>query len=75
MDFLRIDPIKALFWSAVLNGVAAVPLLVAIVWLASNRKVMGRWRSSAAARAWGWGTVGLMTAATFGMFYFFVRGA
>lgn len=75
MDFLRIDPIKALFWSAVLNGVAAVPLLVAIVWLASNRKVMGRWRSSTAARAWGWGTVGLMTAATFGMFYFFVRGA
>jgi NRAMP (natural resistance-associated macrophage protein)-like metal ion transporter len=75
MDLLHVDPIKALFWSAVLNGITAVPLLVAIVWLASNRKIMGRWRSSLAARTWGWGTVGLMAAATFGMFYFMLRGA
>ena len=40
MDVLRIDPIKALFWSAVLNGVAAVPLIAVIVWLASDHKTM-----------------------------------
>ncbi|HEY1726821.1 MAG TPA: Nramp family divalent metal transporter [Candidatus Baltobacteraceae bacterium] len=74
IDLLRVDPIKALFWSAVLNGVAAVPLLAVIVWLASNKKIMGKWRSSVVARAWGWGTVVLMTGACAGMFYFIARG-
>jgi Mn2+/Fe2+ NRAMP family transporter len=74
IDLLRIDPIKALFWSAVLNGVAAVPLLAAIVWLASDKRVMGQWRSSLVARVWGWATVVLMTCASAGMFYFMARG-
>jgi len=64
MNLLRIDAIKALFWSAVLNGVAAVPLIAVIVWLASNDKVMGEWKSSVLARVWGWGTVVLMGGAT-----------
>ena len=54
MNLLRIDAIKALFWSAVLNGVAAVPLIAVIVWIAANRKIMGSWTSSLLARAWGW---------------------
>ncbi len=74
MNLLRIDAIKALFWCAVLNGVAAVPLIAVIVWLASSPKIMGEWRSSALARAWGWATVALMSAATVGMFYFMARG-
>ncbi|MBV9718737.1 MAG: divalent metal cation transporter [Candidatus Eremiobacteraeota bacterium] len=73
MNLLRIDAIKALFWSAVLNGVAAIPLIGVIVWLASNRALMGEWRSSALARAWGWGTFALMGGATVGMFYFMVH--
>jgi Mn2+/Fe2+ NRAMP family transporter len=75
MNLLRIDAIKALFWCAVLNGVAAVPLIAVIVWLASNAKIMGEWKSSLAARAWGWATVVLMGAATAGMFYFIARGS
>ncbi len=75
MDLLGIDAIKALFWSAVLNGVAAVPLLAVIVWLASNRKIMGQWHSSPLAKAWGWATVALMGAATVGMFYFMAEGS
>jgi len=74
MNLLRIDAIKALFWSAVLNGVTAVPLIVAIVYLASNSTIMGEWRSSPLARAWGWATATLMGAATAGMFYFMSRG-
>jgi NRAMP (natural resistance-associated macrophage protein)-like metal ion transporter len=74
MNLLRIDAIQALFWAAVLNGVAAVPLIAVIVWLASNRRIMGDWRSSALARAWGWATFGLMGGATAGMFYFMARG-
>lgn len=70
MNVIRIDPIKALFWSAVLNGVAAVPLLYAVVHLASSVKVMGRWRSSLTARLWGWATFALMAAAAVLMFVF-----
>jgi len=75
MDLLRIDPIKALFWSAVLNGVAAVPLIAVIVWLASDRKIMKQWSSSRVAVGWGWAAVALMGAAAAGMFYFMATGA
>ena len=75
MNLLRIDAIKALFWCAVLNGVAAVPLIGVIVYLASDRSLMGHWRSSLLARVWGWGTAALMGAATIGMFYFMARGS
>jgi NRAMP (natural resistance-associated macrophage protein)-like metal ion transporter len=73
MNLLRIDAIKALFWSAVLNGITAVPLIAAIVYLASNANIMGDWRSSPLARAWGWATFALMGAATLGMFYFSIK--
>ena len=74
MGFLRIDPIGALFWSAVINGVVAVPLLAVIVVLASDRQIMGRWVSSTAARIWGWGTVAAMALAAIGMFAFWGKG-
>ena len=74
MNLLRVDAIKALFWSAVLNGIAAVPLIAVIVWLASDQRIMGQWRSSALARVWGWATFALMGGATAGMFYFMARG-
>jgi Mn2+/Fe2+ NRAMP family transporter len=70
IGFLQIHPIPALFWSAVINGVVAVPLLAAIVFLASDRRVMGRWVSSTLARAWGWGTVVAMGVAAVAMFVF-----
>ena len=70
MGLLNIDPIGALFWCAVINGVVAVPILIVIVMLASNRRVMGNWTSSLVARIWGWMTVGAMTAAAVGMFAF-----
>jgi Mn2+/Fe2+ NRAMP family transporter len=75
MNLLRIDAIKALFWSAVLNGVAAVPLIVVIVWFASSRSLMGDWRSSLVARVWGWATAALMGAGAVAMFYFMAKGA
>ncbi|MBV8223252.1 MAG: divalent metal cation transporter, partial [Candidatus Eremiobacteraeota bacterium] len=74
MNLLRVNAIKALFWSAILNGIAAVPLIAVIVWLASNSQIMGKWKSSAIARAWGWATFALMGGATAGMFYFIAKG-
>jgi Mn2+/Fe2+ NRAMP family transporter len=41
LDFLSLDPIKALFYSAVINGVIAVPIMVMLVLLAANRKALG----------------------------------
>ena len=40
MDFVGINPVKALFWTAVINGVLAPFLLVGILIAASNRKLM-----------------------------------
>jgi len=70
MNIAGVDPIKALFWSAVFNGVAAVPLVFAIVTIANNRAVMGRWTSSPLATFWGWFTVVLMALAAIAMFVF-----
>jgi NRAMP (natural resistance-associated macrophage protein)-like metal ion transporter len=75
MDLLRIDPIKALVWCAILNGIAAVPLLAVIVYIASDAKLMGQWRSSLLARAWGWAAVALMGLAVIGMLYFTAKGS
>jgi Mn2+/Fe2+ NRAMP family transporter len=41
MNFTPVDPIKALYWSAVINGIVAVPLMAVMMWLAAAPKVMG----------------------------------
>jgi len=58
-----VNPMRALFWSAVINGVVAVPLLVVVILLVSNRKVMGDFTARAPIRWLGWATVALMAAA------------
>ncbi|WP_343727757.1 divalent metal cation transporter [Burkholderia seminalis] len=58
-----IDPIRALYWSAVLNGVAAVPMLVLVMLLARQRDAAGQTGSGPAAQAFGWLAVALMAAA------------
>ncbi len=42
LNLTPIDPIKALYWSAVINGVAAVPMMIVIMFMANNKKVMGK---------------------------------
>jgi Mn2+/Fe2+ NRAMP family transporter len=59
--------VKMLFWSAVLNGVLAPPLIVLVVLLTSNADVMGARVSSRLLRAFGWATAAMMTAAGIGM--------
>lgn len=46
LQYLPISPMRALFWSAVANGIVAVPLLVALILLVSRRSVMGQFRPS-----------------------------
>jgi NRAMP (natural resistance-associated macrophage protein)-like metal ion transporter len=67
MNFLAINPIKALFWTAVINGVAAVPMLAAIMRLAARPDAMGRFAVSGPLRVVGWLTAAAMAACVVGM--------
>lgn len=68
LDFVGFNVVKMLFYSAVLNGVLAPPLVILVVLLTSNPKVMGNRVSSRLLRYLGWATAAIMTAAAVGMF-------
>lgn len=68
INFVDLDPIKALFWSAVVNGVIAVPLMVMIMVMAMNRRVMGAFVLPRPLWAMGWLCTAAMTAAVVAMF-------
>jgi Mn2+/Fe2+ NRAMP family transporter len=63
LSFTPIDAMKALFWSAVINGVVSVPIMAAMMLLAASPAVMGPLVVRRLTRVFGWGAVGLMTAA------------
>ena len=63
LGFTPIDPMKALYWSAVINGVVSVPIMVAMMLLATKPSVMGGLPVRRKTRALGWGAVALMAAA------------
>jgi NRAMP (natural resistance-associated macrophage protein)-like metal ion transporter len=60
LDFTPIDPMKALYWSAVINGVVAVPIMAGLMLLAGKKEVMGSFTSGTKTRWFGWGGVGVM---------------
>jgi Mn2+/Fe2+ NRAMP family transporter len=63
LGFTAIDPIQALFWSAVINGVIAVPIMGVMMLMASNRAVMGAFVVGRRLRWLGWAGTGLMAMA------------
>jgi NRAMP (natural resistance-associated macrophage protein)-like metal ion transporter len=68
LNFVHIDPIKALFWSAVINGVVAVPVMAMMMLLSSRRAVMGPFVLPWPLKAMGWLATAVMAAAAIGMF-------
>jgi Mn2+ and Fe2+ transporters of the NRAMP family len=68
IQYLPITPMKALFWSAVINGVVAVPLMVVIILLVSNKSVMGAFTASRSLIILGWIATAVMAAAAVRMF-------
>jgi len=68
LNFAGLNPIKALFWSAVFNGIAATPVMVVVMLMASNRKVMGPFVLGQPLRIAGWIATGVMCVASIGMF-------
>jgi len=69
IDYSGIDPIKALYWSAVLNGVIAVPMMAAMMIVAGHRGKMGAFRVGPVLGGLGWLSTAVMAAATIAMIY------
>jgi Mn2+/Fe2+ NRAMP family transporter len=67
LNFTSFNPIQALFWSAVINGVVAVPVMVLMILLTANPKVMGKFTVTGALRFTGWLATAIMAAAVVGM--------
>ncbi|HLH20129.1 MAG TPA: divalent metal cation transporter [Bryobacteraceae bacterium] len=70
LQFAKVNAVKMLFWSAVINGVLAPPLIVLLVLLTSDPKVMGEHTNPPWLRSLGWLTAGVMTAAAVAMVAF-----
>ena len=70
LNFSPIDPIQALYWSAVVNGVVAVPIMAVMMLMASNPKVMGQFTIELPLKAFGWLSTAVMALAAAGMIAF-----
>lgn len=67
INFVGVNPMRALFWTAILNGFLAPPLLVVVMLIAGNRQVMGERVNGRALKLLGWATTALMFAAAVGL--------
>ena len=67
IDFSPLDPIKALFWSAVINGFVAVPVMAAMMSVGSRRDQMGRYTVRPLTLVLGWLTTAVMAVAALAM--------
>jgi NRAMP (natural resistance-associated macrophage protein)-like metal ion transporter len=69
LNFWGIDPIRALYWSAILNGITAVPLLLVLMLLANNKAVVGKFTLPGYLQILGWAATAVMTAASVGVLW------
>jgi NRAMP (natural resistance-associated macrophage protein)-like metal ion transporter len=60
MGFLAVDPLKALVWSAIVNGVISVPIMAALMWIGQSRRLMGDYTISRRHRFFGWSATAVM---------------
>lgn len=73
LNFTRINPIKALIFSSVVNGVCSVPLLYLLARIGRNRKIMGEYRSGWLSHTVVWIAIAAMTLAALAMFFTLAR--
>jgi len=71
LNVIGIDPVRALYWAAVVNGVLAAPLMAVMMLIVRNRRAMGRLTLSPGATIMGWSATLVMLAAT-GIFLAFI---
>ena len=63
IGYLEVDPIKALVWSAIVNGVISVPIMAALMWIGQSERLMGRYTISPRHRFFGWAATLVMAVA------------
>jgi NRAMP (natural resistance-associated macrophage protein)-like metal ion transporter len=68
LSLLNVNPIKLLVFVAVINGVAAAPFLIVVMWISSNERLMGDYVNGRAAKVLGWLTAVIMAAAAIALF-------
>ncbi len=68
INWSPLDPIKALFWSAVINGVVAVPIIAAMMVVISKHSAMGKFTASARLQFCGWAATAVIATAAVAMF-------
>lgn len=68
VNFTPLKPFQMLYYTAVLNGIVAPPLLIMILLIANNKNVLGKYTNSRLANILGWGIVIVMSLASFGLF-------
>ena len=73
LNFSPIDPIKALYWSAVLNGEVAVPVMVAMMLLTMRRSAMARFTLPRALQIMGWLATATMAVTVVAMIWSWVQ--
>ena len=74
INFIGIDPIQALIFSAVFNGIAAVPLIWLVIRVANNREIMHEYKSSKLSNIFSYLAFFVMTFAVIALFYFTIKG-
>jgi Mn2+/Fe2+ NRAMP family transporter len=74
LGFTGIDAIHMLVWSAVLNGIVAVPIMAMMMVIVTNSKLMGRFRAKRWLIVLGWVGTGLMAVAVVALFWSFLLG-
>jgi Mn2+/Fe2+ NRAMP family transporter len=67
LNFTKLDPIKALVWAAIINGIAAAPVMCFMMLLASRSKVMGKFTLPLYLKILGWLATSIMAVAAAGM--------
>jgi Mn2+/Fe2+ NRAMP family transporter len=67
LNLVGFDPIRALFITAVINGIVAPPLLILITLVASDRRIMGKRVSGRLSRTFAWAAAGVMSLAALGL--------
>jgi Mn2+/Fe2+ NRAMP family transporter len=73
MNFTPIDPIEALYWAAVINGVVAVPVMAVMMLMAQSKSIMGVFTIVGSLKVFGWIATAVMAAAVAAMFWSMAR--
>jgi NRAMP (natural resistance-associated macrophage protein)-like metal ion transporter len=68
LNFVGLDPVRALYWAAVVNGVLAAPLMAVMMLIVRNPRVMGRLTVSRSMAIWGWAATAVMATASLAFF-------